>query len=116
MARDYKTRRGKATGFSGWVGGACGLALGLGVAAVVYIKDHRPDAPIARAGKADKRKFRGNELPETEAGDSAAEEPAKAYDFYDMLPKFEVMTGVPLAMDSATGSPNPSLNEGNSVQ
>ncbi len=91
MARDYKTRRGKATGFSSWVGGACGLALGLGVAAVVYIKDHRPDAPIARAGKADKRKFRGNELPETEAGDSAAEEPAKAYDFYDMLPKFEVV-------------------------
>ncbi len=33
-----------------------------------------------------------------------------------ILPKFEVMTGVPLAMDSATGSPNPSLNEGKSVQ
>src|SRR3977135_3246615 len=91
MARDYRPKRGKATGFSGWVGVACGLALGLGVAAVVYIKDHRPDAPIARSGKAEKRKFRGNELPETEMGDSAAEEPAKSYDFYDMLPKFEVV-------------------------
>jgi cell division protein FtsN len=91
MARDYKTKRGKATGFSGWVGVACGLALGLGVAAIVYIKDHRPDAPIARSSKVDKRKFHGNELPEAEAGDSAAEEPAKSYDFYDMLPKFEVV-------------------------
>ena len=33
-----------------------------------------------------------------------------------MLPKFEVMTGVPLAIDSATGSPNPSLRDGKTVQ
>jgi cell division protein FtsN len=91
MARDYKTRRGKATGFSGWKGVLCGLALGLGVAAVVYIKDHRPDAQIARAGKADKKKSHGNELPDTETGDSGAEEPGKSYAFYDMLPKFEVV-------------------------
>jgi cell division protein FtsN len=89
--RDYKTRRGKSSGFSGWVGALCGLAVGLGVAGIVYIKDHRPEPPIARSSKADKRKFHGNELPEAEAGDSAAEEPAKSYDFYDMLPKFEVV-------------------------
>jgi cell division protein FtsN len=89
--RDYKTRRGKSPGFSGWVGALCGLVVGLGVAGIVYIKDHRPDAPIVRSSKADKRKFHGNELPEAEAGDSAAEEPAKSYDFYDMLPKFEVV-------------------------
>lgn len=89
-ARDYRPKR-KSTGFSGWTGVLCGLALGLGVAAVVYIKDHRPDAPVARAGKAERKKSHGGELPDGEAQDSAAEEPAKSYDFYDQLPKFEVV-------------------------
>jgi cell division protein FtsN len=89
-ARDYKPKR-KSTGFSGWTGALCGLALGLGVAALVYIKDHRPDAPIAKAGKMDRRKSRGNEPPDTEAADSGTEDSAKSYAFYDMLPKFEVV-------------------------
>jgi cell division protein FtsN len=91
MARDYKTKRGKRTGFSGWMGVVCGLAAGLGVAGIVYIKDHRPDAPLARTGKAEKRKSHGNELPDMEAADSGAEERGKSYDFYDMLPKFEMV-------------------------
>ena len=90
-ARDYKTKRRKNTGFSGWMGVLCGLAVGLGVAGIVYIKDHRPDAPIARTGKADKRKSHGSELPDSEAADGRAEEPGKSYDFYDMLPKFEMV-------------------------
>jgi cell division protein FtsN len=90
-ARDYKTKRRKNTGFSGWTGVLWGLAVGLGVAGIVYIKDHRPDAPIARAAKADKRKSRSNEVPEAETTDSGAEEPARSYDFYDRLPKFEVV-------------------------
>jgi len=90
-ARDYRPKRGKPGGFSGWKGVLCGLAVGLAVAGIVYIKDHRPDAQIARIGKADKKKFRGNEPPEAERGDSGAEEPAKSYAFYDMLPKFEVV-------------------------
>ena len=90
-ARDYKTKRRKNTGFSGWMGVLCGLAVGLGVAGIVYIKDHRPDAQIARSAKPDKKKSRGNEVPGAETADSGAEEPAKSYDFYDMLPKFEVV-------------------------
>jgi cell division protein FtsN len=90
-ARDYKTKRRKNTGFSGWTGVLCGLAMGLGVAAVIYIKDHRPDAQIARTAKADKKKSRGAEPPDTEAGDSGTEDSAKSYAFYDMLPKFEVV-------------------------
>jgi cell division protein FtsN len=90
-ARDYKPKRRKATGFSGWMGVLCGLAVGLGVAGIVYIKDHRPDAQIAKVGKADKKKSRGNEPLDAESGDSSAEEPVKSYDFYDMLPKFEVV-------------------------
>jgi cell division protein FtsN len=90
-ARDYKTKRRKSSGFSGWVGAVTGLALGLAVAGFVYIKDHRPDAPLARAAKTDKKKMHANEAPDTEAGESGAEEPAKSYDFYDQLPKFEVV-------------------------
>jgi cell division protein FtsN len=90
-ARDYKTKRRKNTGFSGWMGVLCGLAVGLGVAGIVYIKDHRPDTQIARTAKADKKKSRGNEASDAETPESGAEEPAKSYDFYDMLPKFEVV-------------------------
>jgi cell division protein FtsN len=89
MARDYKSRRGKASGFPGWANLLVGLGLGLAVAAVVYLKDHRLDAPAAAAGKMAKRKSHGNEPPE--AADSGTEEPAKSYDFYDQLPKFEVV-------------------------
>ena len=91
MARDYKTKRRKTTGFSGWMGVLSGLALGLAVAGIVYVKDHRSEAPAARSGKADKRKSHGNELADAEAADPGAEESAKSYDFYDMLPKFEVV-------------------------
>jgi cell division protein FtsN len=89
MARDYKTRRSGPGGFSGWVGLACGLALGLGAAAVVYLKDHRLDTPAASVGKATKKKLHGNEPPE--AGDTPGDDSSKSYAFYEMLPKFEVV-------------------------
>ncbi|HEY2676992.1 MAG TPA: SPOR domain-containing protein [Steroidobacteraceae bacterium] len=88
MARDYKTKRGKPGGFSGWMGLACGLGLGLGVAAVVYLKDHRLDTPAASIGKSTKKKSHGNEA--VDAGDSGADD-SKSYAFYEMLPKFEVV-------------------------
>jgi cell division protein FtsN len=87
-ARDYKTKRPARGRFSGWLGLACGLGLGLGVAAVVYLKDHRLDAPAAAEAKTAKRKFHANEPPEVTEG---SEEPAKTYDFYDALPKFEMV-------------------------
>ena len=70
----------------------CGLALGLAVAGLVYVKDHRPDAALVRAAKADKKKPRPDAFPETEGGDAgAAEDSPTSYAFYDMLPKFEVV-------------------------
>ncbi len=87
-ARDYKKRRRARSSFSGWMGLACGLILGLGVAAVVYLKDHRLDAPAAAEAKTAKHRLRANEPSEVaEPGD----EPAKNYDFYDALPKFEMV-------------------------
>jgi cell division protein FtsN len=92
MARDYKAKRKPAGGFSGWTGLVCGLCIGLAIAAWVYVRDHRSDAPIARTAKADKKKPRSDAPPETEGADSgAAEDAAKSYAFYDMLPKFEVV-------------------------
>ena len=92
MARDYKSRRSKPAGLAGWKGILCGLAVGLAIAALVYIKDHRPDAPTVHTGKPEsKKKVHLNEPPDAESGDSGADEPAKVYDFYDRLPKFEVV-------------------------
>jgi cell division protein FtsN len=91
-ARDYKTRHRKAKGFSGWLGVLWGFGLGLAVAGIIYIKDHRPDAQIQKAAKAEKKKTHGSEPADTETGaDSAPESPEKSYAFYDQLPKFEVV-------------------------
>jgi cell division protein FtsN len=92
MARDYKTKRGRTAGFSGWLGLIAGLAAGLSLAGYIYFRDHRPDTPITRTVKADKKRARSSDSPEWPNGEPAAvEEPAKSYDFYDMLPKFEVV-------------------------
>jgi cell division protein FtsN len=88
MPRDYKTKRKQPGAFSGWIGFAGGLSLGLAAAGVVYLKDHRLDAPQASADKVIKKRSRGNEPPE--AGESAVDE-SKSYAFYEMLPKFEVV-------------------------
>lgn len=90
-ARDYKPKRKPRSGFPGWMGVICGLALGLAVAGFVYFKDRRPDAPVPTA-KAAKRKLRNTESPDPDISESgAAQEPGKTYDFYDQLPKFEVV-------------------------
>jgi len=94
VARDYKPKRKASNGFSGWAGAAAGLAIGLAVAGVVYLKDRHSDtdAPAAQTAKAGKKKLRGNDPAEAEPGDTGAiEAPAKSYDFYSMLPKFEVV-------------------------
>ena len=91
MARDFKPKRNnKRGGFSGWTGVLCGLLVGLAVAGIVYVRDHRPDAPLAKVGKADKKRLRNGDAP-AEPADSGTEETGKPYDFYDMLPKFEVV-------------------------
>jgi cell division protein FtsN len=92
MARDYKTKRHKPSKFSGWLGLACGLGLGAAGAGVIYLKEHRLDAPAAaNAAKlaVTKRRSRANEPPDVP--DARTDESTKSYAFYDMLPKFEVV-------------------------
>ena len=86
MARDYKTRPRRGGGFSGWLGLGLGLALGLLIAGLIWVKDHRREtaATTEKPAHHDRRKGAEAESPEEEA-------PAKSYDFYDMLPKFEVV-------------------------
>jgi cell division protein FtsN len=77
------------------MGVLCGLGLGLAVAGIVYLKDRHSDSPTVQSAKAGTKKShggRGAEVSDAEAADSGApEEPAKSYDFYSMLPKFEVV-------------------------
>jgi cell division protein FtsN len=85
-ARDYKHsgRGGGQSLFARYRDFISGLAIGLCVAAVVYVSDARQKAsreeqqPQPRAAK-----------PRT--AQTEAEQPTAQYDFYDMLPKFEVV-------------------------
>jgi len=89
MTRDYRSKRQPAARFSTWMGVVCGLAVGLGIAGIVYLKDHQTGASTLAAAKVGKRKLRNTASPDSEAG--GTEEPANSYDFYDRLPKFEVV-------------------------
>jgi cell division protein FtsN len=93
MARDYKPRRKPAGAFSGWLGVALGLAAGLAVAALVYVKDHKFPAAATQLAKADKKHSRNTEQPPDPdgTGAAAADDSGTSYDFYSSLPKFEVV-------------------------
>lgn len=85
MSRDYKTRPRRSEGFSGWTGLGVGLAIGLIVAIGVYLKDHRHDFAAASGAHAKADRHKPDPAPVED------ELPARSYDFYDMLPKFEVV-------------------------
>jgi cell division protein FtsN len=84
VARDYKRSRTRREGFSGWTGLFIGLVAGLGVGLALYLFDPREPAPAAAPGA-------GQPAEPASASASAAEEPAERYDFYQMLPNFEVV-------------------------
>ena len=83
VAHDYKRGRARHEPFSGWTGLLIGAVGGLGVGLALYFLDHRePPAPAGDAVAA----------PEPASGrESTGEEPADRYDFYEMLPNFEVV-------------------------
>lgn len=79
--RDYKRSRGRGAGMSGTAGFALGLVVGLAIGLAIYVLD-RPKPQDAGAKPAP---------ASTRAGDAPAAEPAQDYDFYEMLPSFEVV-------------------------
>ncbi len=79
VARDYKRSRPRKDGFSGWTGLALGLVAGLGLGLTLYLLDQRDSqAPEVVPEPASTREATGTE-------------PADSYDFYEMLPNFEVV-------------------------
>ena len=84
VARDYKRGRGRREGFSGWTGLCIGLVAGLAVGLALYLFDPRDPAtrgPPAAEAPAEPASAR----------ESEAQEPSERYDFYQMLPNFEVV-------------------------
>lgn len=106
MPRDYKHSKSRSgsSSMSGVAGFVVGLAIGLSVAMAVYLYDRRPAARIAQSS-----------APMTNEETSEAQEPAPAsqqtepqFDFYEMLPKFEVVIpeeDAKVAKESSSGRP-----------
>lgn len=79
--RDYKRRRGRADAFSGWTGLALGLIAGLAIGLAIYLAD-RP---------AEERPTQPPPAPASSREAETAAEAETRYDFYEMLPNFEVV-------------------------
>ncbi|HEY2684153.1 MAG TPA: SPOR domain-containing protein [Steroidobacteraceae bacterium] len=92
-ARDYKAKRKKSGGIGGWLGLGVGLATGLAVAGVVYLKDHKLDPPLAAAAAAAKlpKKTHSHPNDPPDPVDVSEDDAPTKYAFYDQLPKFEVV-------------------------
>jgi cell division protein FtsN len=107
MPRDYKhAKRGSASsGMSGLAGFVVGLAIGLSVAMAVYLYDRRPAARIAQQSNAPLTKDEAAASPEPAPASQTAEQ---EFDFYEMLPKFEVVIpedGGKVAPETARSAP-----------
>lgn len=93
MARDYKhskRRSSGSTGLSGMAGFVCGLALGLAVALGVYLFDRRTESRLTAQQTAAPMIRDDAEGKPTPPPASQADETPE-FDFYEMLPKYEVV-------------------------
>jgi cell division protein FtsN len=80
VSRDYKRSRARHEPFSGWTGLLIGGIAGFGVGLALYLFDPRSASQ------------NGGSAPEpASARESTGDEPAERYDFYEMLPNFEVV-------------------------
>ncbi|MGQ0430474.1 MAG: SPOR domain-containing protein [Gammaproteobacteria bacterium] len=83
VARDYKRSRARREPFSGWTGLVIGLAAGFGAGLALYFLDPRtPPSPVAGTTA---------ETEPASGREGSADEDADRYDFYEMLPNFEVV-------------------------
>ncbi|MEY4762284.1 MAG: hypothetical protein RLZZ200_2140 [Pseudomonadota bacterium] len=90
-SRDFKSPLARRSAAAGrWRDMGLGLGAGLLVAGLVYVKEHRQpsEAPSPKAAAREAVAATGPKHKQDVAGD---ELPATNYDFYDRLPKFEVV-------------------------
>lgn len=90
MAKRRRARRTNKKSAPGWLWLLAGLGLGLCVAAGVYFSDLRPRTqtqPPPRPAPQSQSEM----TPPAEVTEPAEEHPAKRFDFYELLPKFEVV-------------------------
>lgn len=103
MPRDYKNskrRSSGSSGLSGMAGFVCGLALGLAVALGIYIYDRRTEVRVSQTNAP---MVRDDVQDQTKPAPKSQEEgEAQQFDFYEMLPKYEVV--IP-EQDGRAGSP-----------
>jgi len=90
--RRRSTRRQKQQDYPGWVWMTFGLAIGLSVAFAVYVKDRKP-AVVASATPAQPASMQAalDNNSELDSNDAPEEAPQDRFDFYKMLPAFEMM-------------------------
>ncbi|MBT8130829.1 MAG: SPOR domain-containing protein [Gammaproteobacteria bacterium] len=87
MPRDYKNRKTrKKESAPGWVWGLSGLAVGLSVALIIHLQGRqqsRPKEPVANTAA----------IPSSarDAAEMTEEKTGRSFDFYDILPNFEVV-------------------------
>jgi cell division protein FtsN len=95
MSRDYKNskRRPAGGGLSGVAGFVVGLAVGLSVALGVYLFDRRPAARMAQQQSAPMTRDdpQGSPGQGSSKPEPASQDVETQFDFYEMLPKFEVV-------------------------
>jgi cell division protein FtsN len=89
MPRDYKNtkRRAAGTGLSGLAGFVLGLAIGLVVAMGVYLFDRRQGVRLAHQSPP----VLSDDQPAANKPAPASQDAETQFDFYEMLPKFEVV-------------------------
>ncbi len=97
MAKRRTRRKSRSTSrkkqeYPGWVYGAFGLAIGLSVAAAVWVSDRRP-VPAAATAAREPASLDSALDQNGETRPVAVEDKARKsrFDFYEMLPNFEVI-------------------------
>ena len=94
-ARKRSNSKKASPGAPGWVWMLFGLSLGLVVAAAIYVGDHR--APVTEAATGEQAPAPAESVVDAQPDSTpqAQEEqeahPSARFDFYDMLPQFEVV-------------------------
>lgn len=95
MARDYKNSKRRPAaggGFSGLAGFVVGLAVGLSVAVGVYLFDRRPASRLAQTQEQSAPMTRDdNDNKAAQTKPETGQDAETQFDFYEMLPKFEVV-------------------------